>query len=527
MHSTAIAPTQPSQGAATMRTMNARYDIGPATRSLTEKAIAPVLLVLLSAFHREKISYCYWKSSRRVPAVLDGESDVDLLVAREDQHRAQAVLLARGFKHFPPVTGQDHPAISSFLDYDERSGQLIHVHFHVHLIVGERLLKNYRLPLEHIVLARAVAHPTLPIRILDPASEAILLVVRACLELRRLDPMTLRGWQATTHKFELDRRELAARVDRIELRSAAAQLLSEELAEPVANAFYNEQPLERQAALRRRMTRHFASHRTYNAFEARIRSAGRAMLWAAGHLNKRLLHAPRPWNRRTPGGGCVVAILGVDGSGKSTSVAAMRAWLGSEIDVVPIYFGTGDGRPSLLLRPFKLMMPLITRMLRRKPKGASHGKLSDHAPRLLYSALLMVWATVVALDKRKKLIAARRGASRGLVVVADRYPQDQILGFNDGPLLTRLTAAPRWLRRFEANAYALAERLPPDLVIKLVVTPETAARREPDMDPAVIRERITALPRLQFPRSRVVSVDAERPLADVLRAIKHEIWRLL
>jgi hypothetical protein len=510
-----------------MRTMGAKYDIGPTTRPLAEKVIPPVLLALLSEFHREKISYCYWKSSRRIPAVLDGESDVDLLGAREDQHRAQAILFARGFKHFPSVAGQDHPAISSFLGYDEQSGRLIHVHFHVCLIVGERLLKNYRVPWEPIVLARAVLHPTLPIRILDPASEAILLVVRACLELRRLDPMTLRGWQATTSKFELDRRQLATRVDRTTLRNAAAELLSEDLAESVADAFFNEQPLERQTGLSRRMTRHFAADRTYIAFEARMRSAGRALLWVAGHLNKGLLHAPRPWNRRAPGGGCVVAIIGIDGSGKSTSVAAMRAWLGSEIDVVPIYFGTGDGRPSLLLRPFKLMVPLVTRLLRTKPKGASHRRMSGRAPGVLYGVLLTVWAAVVALDKRKKLIAARRGASRGLIVLADRYPQDQILGFNDGPLLTRLTVVPNWLRRFEANAYALAARLPPDLVIELVVTPETAAKREPDMDTAIIRERIAALSRLEFPHARVVSVDAERAQADVIRAIKQEIWRLL
>jgi thymidylate kinase len=90
-----------------------------------------------------------------------------------------------------------------------------------------------------------------------------------------------------------------------------------------------------------------------------------------------------------------------------------------------------------------------------------------------------------------------------------------------------LSVVPRWLRRFESAAYTLARRLPPDLVIKLVVTPETAARREPEMDPAVIRERIAALQRLELPGARVVCVDAERPLAEVVRAVKHEIWRLI
>jgi hypothetical protein len=222
-----------------------------------------------------------------------------------------------------------------------------------------------------------------------------------------------------------------------------------------------------------------------------------------------------------------VAVIGIDGSGKSTIVTTVRAWLGQEIDVVPIYFGTGGGRPSLLLWPFKLLVPLITLFLKTKPKGASHGKISDRPPGLLYSLLLTVWATVVAIEKRSKLSAAHRGASRGLLVLTDRYPQNEIPGFNEGPLMSRLTSVPLWLRRFEARAYSLAHRLPPDLVIKLIVTPETAARREPDMDPAVMRTRIAAVPRLAFPGARVVCIDAEQPLAEVMRAVKREIWRLL
>ena len=96
-------------------------------------------------------------------------------------------------------------------------------------------------------------------------------------------------------------------------------------------------------------------------------------------------------------------MIGIDGSGKSTVNARVRAWLGSDIDVMPIYFGTGAGRASLVLRPFKLMVPLLTRLLKSKPRGSSHGKISKEAPGLLYSLLLMVWAAVVAHEKRGKL----------------------------------------------------------------------------------------------------------------------------
>jgi hypothetical protein len=42
-----------------------------------------------------------------------------------------------------------------------------------------------------------------------------------------------------------------------------------------------------------------------------------------------------------------------------------------------------------------------------------------------------------------------------------------------------------------------------------------------------VRDRIEAVPRLTFAGARVVSVNAEQPLADVIRTVKREIWRIL
>jgi thymidylate kinase len=486
-----------------------------------------LLLAILDEFYRRSLSYCYWKSGLRVRAALSGESDLDLLIARDDQHRSQAILLQRGFKLFPDTANRHHPAVLSYLGYDEPSGRIVHLHLHFRLVVGEKLLKNYRLPWEATILSRAVLHPTLPIRVLDPASEALLLVARAALEPSWKDPVALRHWAATRQKFELDREALASRLDRMTLRDRAGETFANDLADIVVDAIFCGRPLERQRRLQRRIRREVAAQQAYTNVEARLRSWKRAVLWAAGGLNERVLHAPRPWRRRAPGGGCVAAVIGVDGSGKTTVVAAIQAWLSSEVDVMPIYFGTGAGRPSLLLLPFKMIVPVITRLLRTKPRGASHGRISGRAPGPLYALLMMVWAAAVAAEKRSKLRAAHRAASRGLVVIADRYPQNEDVGYNDGRLLPRLTHAPHWLRRFEAHAYTLAGRLPPDLVLKLEVTAETAARREPDMDPETRRQRIEAARRLAFPGARIVRVDAERPLEEVIRSVKREIWSLL
>ena len=500
---------------------------GHARRGLTDFSIPETVLAALAELHCSAIAYCCWKGSRRIAAALSGETDLDLLIRPEDLHRVEAILRGEGFKLFPAAPGRVHPAIQTLLGHDEPTSRIIHIDLHSRLVTGSSLLREYHLPWADVILARAIPHPLLPIRILDPVSEALLLVVRSCFELRRSDPIALRHWQRLKRKFASDRAHLAARIDPKELGALATALLDETLAGMITDTMMSGRPLEREWRLRRRLRRHLAPYRAFNALETGLRTCWRSSLWIAGAVNRTTMHMPRAYARRVPGGGRVVAVLGVDGCGKSTAVKQLTAWLGGEIDVMPIYFGTGDGRPSLWLLPLKLQLPVVARLIRGKSSEASLGAATDRSRGLLYGILMTGWATMLAIEKRRKLMAARRGASRGLLVATDRYPQNEIPEFNDGPLLPRLRYVPRRLRRFEAGAYALARRLPPDLVIKLEVGTETAARREPDVSRAIIERRIDALRRLAFPSSHVVLIDAERPLAEVTRSIRREVWRWL
>jgi thymidylate kinase len=482
---------------------------------------------LVDGFNGEGIAYCYWKSSRRLAAVLAGESDLDLLVGRADQHRAQAILISRGFKLFPSHPARADCASVSYIGFDEPSGRITHVHLHMRLLAGLKLLPNYRLPWEARLLAKAPFHPLFSIRVLDPTDEAVLLVIRACVEFQRHDPVMVRHWRAVAEKFHLDRAELVRQVDRLDVRRRAAELVGADGVDSIVQSLYDELPLHRQRRRHRHIRTQLAPYRMYNSLEANLRSAVRATMAMAGSLNQRVLHAPRLWRRSAPGGGIVVALLGVDGSGKSTAVHAVQEWLKAEVDTMPIYFGTGDGRPSLVLLPFKLLVPAFSRICKSRPQGSSHGQVSKRAPGLHYTIALALWASMLAWEKRLKLKAARRGADRGLVVIADRYPQDQIVAFNDGPLLPRLSWIPKWLREFEARSYSLAGKLQPDLVFKLRASPALIAEREPTMDRAVIERRVSELDQLRFPGASIVCVDAAEPVAQVTRAIKREIWRLL
>src|SRR5690348_830285 len=84
-----------------IRRVNGSCEATTGCRQATHDAPKSLLESVLGEFHRRTISYCYWKSTQRLEAVFAGDGDVDLLIARRDQHRAQAILLKRNFKLFP------------------------------------------------------------------------------------------------------------------------------------------------------------------------------------------------------------------------------------------------------------------------------------------------------------------------------------------------------------------------------------------------------------------------------------------
>jgi hypothetical protein len=116
-----------------------------------------------------------------------------------------------------------------------------------------------------------------------------------------------------------------------------------------------------------------------------------------------------------------------------------------------------------------------------------------------------------------------------MIVLSDRLPQSQFPGWNDGPRLDTWADHPSgWRRAFarrERESFRLAELCPPDLVIKLLVTPELAARRKPTTPQEQIRSGVELLHRLSYPPpTRVVDIDASQPLGQVILQVKRAIW---
>lgn len=511
------------------------FEAAPHVTSLTG---LPIVRKLLDRLHQTGIEYCHWKSNQHVLEGMFGETDLDMLVAKDRLIEMTEALCQTGYKRFRAVASSGYPAVEDYLAMDQSTGKLVHVHLYYRLIVGEPHLKGYRLPWEPLVLSSRVFLPQHGIFTSCPELEMILLIVRAALKFRMRDrTMLLVGRPYPPSNMVREYLWLKERIDGNRLHEYAVQLVGEKPAASL-NDILREGSLTFKGMVNFRKTAMLLlrNYKSYGAFHRIVYRWKREANWALGVINKRYLHLPISFRRTPSGGGVVVALLGCDGSGKSTQIKDIVKWLSWKLDVLPIYFGSGDGSSSILRWPFKFTVHilrgrgLIGRLSTQASKGSriwvrDEGSWFKRMGRLL-------WAVFLVLEKKKKMRTLTRARNRGMVVVCDRYPQNQVHGFNDGPLLGYLAkSGSGWMRRiaaWEVSCYALAEVVAPDIVVKLHVTPEVAFGRKPDMSFSEIQRRIDTVRLLQFnSATTVVNIDATMPLEQVTQEIKQRVWESL
>jgi energy-coupling factor transporter ATP-binding protein EcfA2 len=493
----------------------------------TSGTVVPVVRDLLDRLDAAGIAYCHWKSNEHLDAAVAGLTDLDVLVGRGHADELQAVLAASGYRRFAAVRA--YPAIEDYLALDRITGRLIHFHLHHELTLGEPHLKGYRLPWAHRLLAGRQLDGVHGVYVAEPAIELLLLLTRAALKQRWRDRM--RGWGGRPAVGLDMRREYAwlrARAAPGEVAALAAELLHTVAAERLA-ALLDQPWDDRRFHAFASAARHaLRSHRSFGASAALLRRWAREGLWLADGVNRRYLHRSVPLRRVSPRGGVVVALLGADGSGKSTLVAMLAHWLATKLDVVPIYFGSGDGPSSL----YRLPMHLVARRLRAPIADGAPASAAKRGG-LLRQLGWVPWAVALAVEKQTRFRGMVRARNRGMVVLCDRYPQNQVPGFNDGPLLGAWMTAPwrfkRALAQWEASVYAAGTQVvPPDLVIKLIVTPAMAVTRKPEMTTTEVTRRVAAIRSFRFPSSTlVVELDADRPLQEVAAAVREHVWEFL
>lgn len=208
----------------------------------------------------------------------------------------------------------------------------------------------------------------------------------------------------------------------------------------------------------------------------------------------------------------LIAVVGSDGSGKSTLSADLLAHIQQTRAAESGYLGLGSGEQGRRIGRWPLIGPPLHRFL----DGIADRLREPGEP------IPGVLAARYALNKSRKrrakfdqLLTQRRA---GKVIVTDRYPQIEVPGLHDGPILAGRATIPRLaaMQAEERALYAEMAAYKPTLVIRLHVDVDTVMARKPDHDRALISRKVETVPLLTFNGAPIVDIDATMPYEEEL-----------
>lgn len=504
----------------------------PSTEPSYPPDTVPSLASFLDELGRAGIRYCHWKSNEHLAAGLAGRTDLDLLVDEADAERLRDLARRHGLKALVPPPSKDFPGMEHLLGFDRPSGRLYHLHVHRQLVLGEEHVKNHRLPLEHRFLDPA--HPYLGVPIPAPELELAVLVVRALLKYRDRDVVKdVLGIRSPGLKDGV-RAEIDWLLERTTVERVRATL----------HAGGDVVPGDVVVRFLETYARDLRAGITFFLLRSRLRSSLRELRRRGRMLasGRRLAASWRrrigpPARMRPASGGRTIALVGADGSGKSTAAGELARWLSWKLDVRVHYLGSKS--PSRRSR----WSYVAFRALRRGHRALSERLGPDSAlargVRGARDIALGLHHLAVGRDRARRLERGRREASEGRVVIFDRFPlvslgereEHLIL---DGPRIRRTLGA-----RSGRPLDALADREErmyrrfgmPDHLVVLQVSPEVSSRRKPDHRPDVLEAKSRAAVELAELAERAgvdtIRVDADRPLDAVLLELKRRLWDVL
>ena len=451
------------------------------------------------------MSYCQWKGHGKRERWESGRGDIDLLVGGASSADFADVALGLGFKLALPPAGREAAGIVHYFGLDERTGQLIHLHVHQRLVIGLPWRTHYRLPLEKALLESAQLRDgpggAAIFKTAAPELELIVAILRLSLRhapldaLRRTAPRWLDG-----AVNEVDRLEEQVSAD------SACAALRRHLPEVSVSLFVRcRAALQPSCAPWRRVVTRTRLARALGAHACRPSLFG---------MGERIWRRVRPLGgQRLTGGGSVVALLGGDGSGKSTCADALEAWLESSLATIHVHLG----------RPTRSLATLVVGGVLKALRGLGVSSRTIAHVELLRSAC-------TARDRYALYRRARRFAAGGGIAICERYPLPEgwaLAGPSEvqGHALAAQSPLATRLRTWERRCY---ERMTsPDVVFLLRLDPDTAVRRKPSEPADYVRERARLTAAADWSKSGARIVDAAPPLPQVVATLKSELWSTL
>ncbi|MBN2298596.1 MAG: hypothetical protein JXM72_08375 [Deltaproteobacteria bacterium] len=468
-----------------------------------------------------QVRYCHWKSTIRLSEGLNGKTDLDLLIHQNDKQSFDEALGKFDFKRILSPKWKRYPGVEDYIGFDRSTTALIHLHVHYNLVLGEKHLKGHHLRIEEYILKTRVFVDTMPV--VQPEVELLLAIIRVHMKsevyeiaLNQLKkylrparpPYTTGIWEELVFLVKKTSPEIFRNVLR-ELNLPVSEQLFMDYLEKLSQSTISSHDILylRQHIFERLRPFKRISPVHYSAIKAFIKLRTLPLMPAL--KNKKVL----------PETGRIIALVGADGSGKSTLVRDLQSWLSWKLSVRTVYFGIPESMVTSCVQTVNRVLGIAEKYLPGKQvkKNLRYIMRYTDAGQWIFIAR----GRLALFKKSRKL------ASSGSIVITDRYPLALFKSMDhpmDGPRLQSQAIYMPFAVNLEKSTYDQIGL--PDRIFALQADFPALRKRKDNLDEQQHIKKVEAVNALK-PSECIMPINVNRPYEDVLKDLKREIWRLL
>jgi thymidylate kinase len=359
------------------------------------------LLDFLNELDERNIKYVSWKNNHEIELSINGESDLDIHIPLKYRDKFFQLLLKNYWiSVFNPVAV--YPFVEHYYLISDEN-KIYHLHVYFKIVTGESWLKEFDLPLSEFLIENRLKSNGL--YILNNKSQSYLFAIRHVLKCGSITSRILYSKEFDSYKSEW----LLCNYDASKLQGYGPLSLDDVI--DSSGLLYG-----------------FELSSYFNSFIFRMKLAPhlrlsyialpiyRLISFFRRLLNKFLFKRKKLFKGR----GAVIAISGVDGSGKSSMIDAVNSCLSKFLTIKTLSLGKPQGRLLEFLRK--------STSNKNPNSGWSSKNNSIHYTSLFKSISLLVLAILRLFESWK----SQYYINSGYIVLVDRWPTREF-GKMDGP----------------------------------------------------------------------------------------------
>lgn len=503
-----------------------------------------VMKNLFEQFEKAGIEYVHFKSNTHLDDSFLGKGDFDVLVRSNHLVLAEEIILRNNGKRYNSFYYGRYPGVDNWLLFDNNTGDIKHLHLHCQLCTGKSQIKDYVIPWADYILKNKIYDEEWNIYITDPNVEILLLLLRTIVKSKNKDYVKACLGSYNPHKdLHEEWTDLIPRIDYSQVDFHIEQFFNNEetkiIKELVRLPKLNSKGYLK---LNKIVRRYLKNNRRMSGLKAGCLSLYQKFLIKWAYLKKRRDIGWRPIKKTCISGGAIIAFVGVDGSGKSTTVGEIEKWLSHKIECKRYYMGEGDGNISKTA--FLLKRILNRKRISRSVNGETTLSADDVVKKSpvrkknfknRVGSFLRGWMICnIQRNNYKKIVRMNKYRLEGGVCLLDRYPQIECPDKNDGPKIDSIFALypnsymKRFFKKREDKFLNIVKEIKPDLIFRLNISAEESMKRKPEQKKIQeFQQKISDLSSIHFQGAKIINIDATQTYDTELLEIKTLIWEYL